>query len=219
MNTAFIILGFIALVILVNLLWRALSDRQNLPCPAWLGWMVELDNPFTRVSRAEFIVDHLQLEPGMKILDAGCGPGRVTIPLAQAVGPGGKVTALDMQPGMLAQVRAKAGAAGAENIRTLRAELGSGILPQNEFDRIILVSVLGEIPDQSAALEELFAALKPGGVLSVTEVVFDPHFQPRPKVEALAGATGFSEKDFLGKKLAYTLHLEKPGEHGRINNR
>ena len=210
MNTTFIILGFIGFVILVSLLWRAFSDRKNLPCPSWLSWMVELDNPFTRVSRAAFIVDHLQLEPGMKVLDAGCGPGRVTLPLAQAVLPGGKVTALDMQPGMLDQVRAKAEAAGVNNIRTLHAELGRGTLPQNEFDRAILVSVLGEVPDQNAALEELFAALKPGGILSVTEVIFDPHFQPRSKVLQLSCAAGFHEKDFLGKKLAYTMHLEKP---------
>jgi hypothetical protein len=38
--------------------------------------MVELDNPLTRVNRAQFIVDHLGLEPGMSVLDAGCGPGQ-----------------------------------------------------------------------------------------------------------------------------------------------
>ncbi len=208
----FYILGITSLAFLISLLWRAVSNRQSLPCPSWLSWMVELDNPFTRVSRADFIVDHLQLEPGMKVLDAGCGPGRVTLPLARAVGHRGEVTALDIQEGMLEQVQSKAEAAAISTIRTLQAELGRGTLPQNGYDRAILVSVLGEVPEQHAALKELFAALKPGGILSITEVVFDPHFQPRSKVLQLACAAGFRKKTFLGKKLAFTMHLEKPGD-------
>lgn len=211
-NTIIIITGCIVFAVLINLLWRALSNRQSLPCPSWRGWMVELDNPFTRVSRAQFIIDHLELESGMKVLDAGCGPGRITLPLARTLGQWGEVVALDMQQGMLDQVHTKGRAAELNNIRTLRAELGQGSLPQNEFDRAILVSVLGEIPEQSAALEELFDALKPGGVLSVTEVIFDPHFQPCQKVHELACAVGFQEKGFLGKKLSYTMHLVKSGE-------
>jgi ubiquinone/menaquinone biosynthesis C-methylase UbiE len=206
----YIVLGLIVVGVLVNLIWRVLSNRQALPCPSWLGWMVELDNPFTRVNHARFIVDHLGLEPGMKVLDAGCGPGRVTLPLAEAVGPQGEVVALDVQDEMLARVRAKAEAAGLTNVRYLQAELGEGKLPLGDFDRIVLVSVLGEIPRQAAALQELHAALKPGGLLSITEVIFDPHFQGRQRVRRLAQAAGFREKAFLGKRLAYTMHLEKP---------
>jgi SAM-dependent methyltransferase len=122
----YIVLGLIVVGFLVNLTWRVLSNRQALPCPSWLGWMVELDNPFTRVNSAQFIVDHLGLEPGMKVLDAGCGPGRVTLPLTETVGPQGEVIALDVQDEMLARTRAKAEAAGLTNIRYLQAELGEG---------------------------------------------------------------------------------------------
>jgi len=210
-NILYYILGITALAFLISLLWRVFSNRQNLPCPSWLSWMVELDNPFTQVSRADFIVEHLQIQPGMNVLDAGCGPGRVTLPLAQAVGPQGEVTALDIQPGMLKQVHGKAEAAEISNIRTLQAGLGRGSLPEEAFDRAVLVSVLGEIPDQAAALKELYTSLRPGGVLSVTEVIFDPHFQTRSKVRELGRAAGFREKAFLGKRLAYTMHLAKPG--------
>jgi len=203
------VLGVLALAGLVGLIWRISSHRQRLPCPSWLGWMVELDNPLTRVNRAQFIVDHLGIEPGMHVLDAGCGPGRVTVPLGRAVGPEGQVTALDVQDGMLARAREKVEAAGLENVRYLQADLGGGSLPAARFDRVVLVSVLGEIPDQAAALDEIYGALNPGGVLSITEVIFDPHFQGREMVLRVAEAAGFVEKAFLGKRLAYTMHMEK----------
>jgi len=210
MNPAlYIISGFVGLGIMVGLIWRMVSNRQSLPCPSWLGWMVELDNPFTKVNRARFIVEHLKLDPAMKVLDAGCGPGRLTLPLADAVGPQGEILAMDIQDGMLARVREKVQAAGLQNVRYLRAGLGEGKLARASFDRAVLVTVLGEIPDQAAALQEIYDALKPGGILSVTEVIFDPHFQRRETVLQAAKTVGFTEIYFFGRSLAYTLHLQK----------
>ena len=200
------VLGLILLILIVGLIWR----HHALPCPAWLGWMVEMDNPFTETNRARVIVGHLGLAPSMKVLDAGCGPGRLTLPLAEAVGPQGEVTALDIQEGMLARVREKVQAAGLQNVQFVQAGLGEGKLAQVYYDRAVLVTVLGEIPDQAAALKEIYDALKPGGILSVTEVIFDPHFQHRETVLYKVNAAGFKEKNFFGRKLAYTLHLEKP---------
>lgn len=207
--TLYIFIGIVGLG-LIGIVWRLFSRRQELPCPSWLGWMVEMDNPFTEVNRARTIVGLLEVSPGMKVLDAGCGPGRLTLPLAEAVGPGGEVTALDIQEGMLARVREKVRAAGLENVQYIQAGLGEGKLPPDYFDRAVLVTVLGEIPDQVAALKEIQGSLKPGGILSVTEVIFDPHFQRRETVSRLAQAAGFEEKEFYGKKLAYTMHFRKP---------
>ena len=95
MTILYIVLGLILVGILASLIWR----RDALPCPTWLGWMVEMDNPFTRVNRARVIVGLLDLVPGMKVLDAGCGPGRLTLPLAETVGSQGEVTALDIKTG------------------------------------------------------------------------------------------------------------------------
>jgi ubiquinone/menaquinone biosynthesis C-methylase UbiE len=204
-------LGFIVLGILVSVIWRLASQRQSLPCPVWLRWMVEMDNPFTESNRAAVIIGYLGVEPGMKVLDFGCGPGRLTIPLAEKVGPQGEVVAIDIQPGMLSRTQEKAREAKLENIRFVQAAAGNGKLGSNQFDRAVLVTVLGEIPDGVAALKELFEAIKPCGILSVTEVIFDPHFQTRETVLRYAQAAGFREKGFFGKKLAYTMHLEKPG--------
>jgi ubiquinone/menaquinone biosynthesis C-methylase UbiE len=209
MNFLHIVLLFVLLFVIIFLGWRLVSNRKSLPCPSWLGWMVEMDNPFTKTNRASVIIGLLGLQPGMKVLDAGCGPGRLSIPAAQAIGPQGEVTALDLQPGMLTRVEEKAQSAGLTNLRFVQAGLGEGKLEKEYYDRAMLVTVLGEIPEQQAALKEICEALKPGGVLSITEVIFDPHFQSRESVQQVAGKVGLREIGFFGKRLAYTIHFEK----------
>jgi ubiquinone/menaquinone biosynthesis C-methylase UbiE len=209
LSILYFLLGILGLGFLISLIWRFLSRRQELPCPSWLGWMVEMDNPFTEVNRAAIIVQHLELEPGECVLDAGCGPGRLTLPLAEAVGPQGQVIALDIQEEMLSRTRGKLQAQGLNNVHYIQADLGEGKLASERFDHAVLVTVLGEIPDQTSALQEIHRALKPGGILSVTEVIFDPHFQGQKTVVRLAETAGFREKERFGHKLAYTLHFQK----------
>lgn len=205
-----IALVLIALLAVTSLAWRLSSRRHVLPCPSWLRWMVELDNPFGASNKAAFIVGQLQIQPGMKVLDAGCGPGRVTLPLARAVGAQGQVLAVDLQPAMLEQVAAKARAQGLENVRTQAAALGQGQLAVEQHDRAVMAAVLGEIPDRQAALADIFQSLRPGGLLAVAELVFDPHFQRRTSVEKLAGEAGFIPHSFHGHAAAYLLVLQRP---------
>jgi len=146
----------------------------------------------------------------MTVLDAGCGPGRLTVPLARGVGSTGHVVALDIQPGMLDRARARTEATGYTNVEFVATALGDGSLPSNHFERAVLVTVLGEIPDREAALAELFSALKAGGILAIVEVIFDPHFQARNKVTSLAISSGFCERAFFGHSLAYVILFEKP---------
>ncbi len=210
MLSLYIIFGVGILLVLVAIIWRLSSLRSSIPCPTWLGWLVELDNPLFRNNSAREIIRHLALEPGMTVLDFGCGPGRLTIPVAKRVGSGGKVTAFDIQAGMLQRVRSKAAAEKLDNIRFVQGGAGEGKLGREQYDRALLVTVLGEIPDRQTALAEIFDSLKHGGILSVTEVIADPHFQRRDSVRRVATAAGFVERAFFGNRVSYTINFEKP---------
>ncbi len=205
-----LLLSIVGLFLGLAVVWRLASRRQALPCPARLSWLVELENPLTRVNRAAVIVQHVGIEPGMAVLDIGCGPGRLTIPVAKRVGQQGEIVAVDMQAGMLRRAQERAQAASLTNIRFIQAEVGAGQLERRHFDRALLITTLGEIRNREVALREIYDALKPGGILSVTESLFDPHFQRRDTVVQLAEAAGFREKAFFGGRFAFTLLLEKP---------
>jgi 2-polyprenyl-3-methyl-5-hydroxy-6-metoxy-1,4-benzoquinol methylase len=110
------LLGAAVLFVIIFVGWRLASYWYAIPCPEWLSWLVEIDNPFFASSRANTIIAHLDLRPGMSALDAGCGPGRLTIPMAKKVGPTGRIVALDFHAGMLGRVKLKAERAGLTNI-------------------------------------------------------------------------------------------------------
>lgn len=184
--------------------------RTAIPCPTWLSCLVEVDNPLFKNNSVSQILQHLALQPGMKVLDFGCGPGRLTVPMAKAVAPDGNVTAFDLQPGMLQRAMAKAQAQQVHNIQFVQGKAGDGKLGQNQYHRVLLVTVLGELPNPKAALAEIFASLRPGGILSVTEIIADPHFQGRKKVIRWAQQTGFVVRAVFGNAFSYTINFEKP---------
>jgi ubiquinone/menaquinone biosynthesis C-methylase UbiE len=159
------------------------------PFPAAMAWL--LDNPLTRVTAAR-LVRHLGIEPGMRVVDVGCGPGRLTLPAARAAGGQGEVLAVDLQRAMLHIVERRAAAAGLRNVRTLEAAAGSGALPAGRHDVALLSFVLGEIPPdrRQAAMRELVETLRAGGALAVAEGLFDPHHQRPEAVVALAESEG-----------------------------
>ncbi len=183
--------------------------RRPIPHPPRLTFLFE--NPVVGAFVGpERLISRLDLAPGMRVLDAGCGPGRLTLPLARAVGPGGEVVALDDQRGMLERLEKRLGAEGLVNVRPLQAVLGEGALREGGFDRIVLAMVLGEVRDRASALHELYAALKPGGILSVTEIFGDPDHRRPATVRREVEAAGFRLARRFGGFPAFTLNFEKP---------
>jgi ubiquinone/menaquinone biosynthesis C-methylase UbiE len=205
-------LGVIAVVLvaLVSLVvaLRVVSRRHSTACPVWLSVLLETPY-FEAVAGSATLIERAHVTPGMDVLDVGCGPGRVTVPVARHVGPTGRVVALDLQPGMLAKLQQKLDRHSVTNVEAVLGGAGDGRVPCETFDRTFLVTVLGEIVDRGAALREIHQALKPGGMLSVTEALPDPHYQSRRQVRALAEAVGFRVVESFGSWWAFTLNFAK----------
>ena len=197
-----IVLG---LVVAITLVWRWASW----PCPAWLVPLFE--NPYVEaVAGAKTILERAGIRPGMRVLDAGCGPGRLTMPVSMIVGPSGQIVAVDIQRRMLQMLGDRVEEKGRTNVELVLAGLGEGRLAANEFDIALLVTVLGEIPDKAPALREIYQCLRPGGILSITEVLPDPHYQGLSRVRRLVADSGFRELAIFRGCLSYTLNVSKP---------
>lgn len=203
---ATIILGVIALTFIATGYWWR---YRSLACPASLFWL--LDNPYMNaVAGADIIIQRLHLDDEMKVLDVGSGPGRLSLPIAKHIGNRGEVVALDIQPKMLEKLGLRARAGGIKNIRLIEAGAGEGKTENDYFDRALMVTVLGEIPDKHDALIEIYQALKQGGILSVTEVIPDPHYTSRNRVRTFCRDAGFKEIEEFGSWAAFTINFMKP---------
>jgi ubiquinone/menaquinone biosynthesis C-methylase UbiE len=187
-----------------------IKRKRALPCPSWLTFLLE-NSYMESKAGSSVLIDRIGLKKGMKVLDIGCGPGRLTIPFAKHVGANGEVVALDIQERMLQKLMERIKSNELTNVRFILGGAGQGkIQEENSFDRAILVTVLGEIPDKKSALEEIYKALKPKGVFSITEVFPDPDFQRQSKVLRLATAAGFILDKKYGSTLTFTMNFIKP---------
>ena len=183
--------------------------QRPIPIPPTLTFLFE--NPLVEAfAGSELLVERLDLAPGMRVLDAGCGPGRLTIPVARVVEPTGEIVALDSQRAMLEKLEHRLGAESITNVRTLEAGLGEGALEREAFDRVVLAFVLGEVRDREAAGRELYAALKPGGILSVTEIFGDPDYRRPASVRREVEPAGFELVERFGGFPVYTLNFRRP---------
>jgi len=199
-----------ALAVYEALVHLGLVKRRASPCPAYLRFLLE--NPvMNRIAGAPELIGRAGIEPGMNVLDVGCGPGRLTIPIARRIGPAGRVVALDVQEKMLRVLSKRVAKTGLTNIEPILGGAGEGAIRQNgAFDRAVLVTVLGEIPDREKALAEIFGALRPGGVLSVTEMWLDPDYQKDEDVRRLCSSAGFEFEARFSGLLSFTLNFRRP---------
>ncbi|GAB4455132.1 MAG: class I SAM-dependent methyltransferase [Anaerolineales bacterium] len=154
-------------------------------------------------------LDRIGLRPGQRVLEVGPGPGRLLIPAARRVLPGGEVIGLDIQPGMIERLKARAAQAGVSNLTPILGDATQSHFPPDYFDVIYFCTVLGEIPDRAAALHQCQAALKPGGLLSITEIFPDPHYQSRTTVQRLAESVGFQLQAIHGSWYFFTANFVK----------
>jgi cyclopropane fatty-acyl-phospholipid synthase-like methyltransferase len=214
MNLEITLLNYILGLLLVAcgwMLWRLYSKHHTLPCPSWLSWIVALDNPFAKAHKAQEIIKALPIKKDMRILDIGCGPGRVLLPLAQKISNmNGYVTGVDIQAQMLDKASAKAQKLHINNVAFIHGSIFQVSIKQ-KYDAILMVCVLGEIPQNVhlSFMNKVLANLQSGGIISITETIFDPHFQRYQKVMQLMEGIGFIQTKFIGNRFTYTAHFIK----------
>ncbi len=132
-------------------------------------------------SRAEWqkpdeVVAKLELKQGEAIADLGAGSGYFTVRFSRAVGPAGRVYAVDIEPAMLDYIQDRARREHLENIQTVVASPHDPKLPPASVDMIFICNTLHHISDRARYYPLLLRALRPGGRL----INVDFHKRPLP---------------------------------------
>jgi ubiquinone/menaquinone biosynthesis C-methylase UbiE len=122
-----------------------------------------------REERPSLAIEELRLEPGMVVADFGAGSGYYTERLATAIGPTGKVLAVDLQPEMLALVGARVKRLGLTNVELVRSTADDPHLPAGSVDLILMVDVYHELAAPQRSLRAMKAALSPRGRIAIVE--------------------------------------------------
>jgi ubiquinone/menaquinone biosynthesis C-methylase UbiE len=119
---------------------------------------------------ARRILADLQLAPASRGLDVGCGVGLYALWLAEAVGPGGRVVAIEPEPAKVEAARAAVGAAGAADRLEFVPGDGTAIpLPDGSVDWVWCGDVLHHIVETGSALREFIRVVRPGGLIVIKE--------------------------------------------------
>ena len=155
------------------------QDAHKLEDPERLIWL-----PVADVIRASGI------RTGMHVADVGAGTGYFAIPLAKAVGPDGKVYAIDLQPEMLNLLREKINRSDAlRNIELVQGEASRTTLATRSADLVLIANVWHELDDHEAALREAARILVPGGTLALLDWRPDIDAPPGPPSNHRISAT------------------------------
>jgi SAM-dependent methyltransferase len=109
----------------------------------------------------------------MRVLDAGCGTGDVTLLAAELVGPDGLVVGVDRAPAVLETAAARVAARGWRHVAFVEGDAAT-MTVERPFDAVVGRLVLMYQPDPSAALRHLATLVRPGGPLAFLEMVMAP---------------------------------------------
>ena len=163
----------------------------SMPFPHQLARLI--DNPLRALLLSpRTLVDRINLEPHHHVLELGPGSGFFSIELARRV-PNGRLELADVQDEMLSRAKEKLKRAGVTNAGFTVADGGKPLpFEPRRFDAAVLVTVLGEIPDEGAAIASLAHVIKPGGALVIHEQIPDPDIISLRRLRSIVEPRGFS---------------------------
>lgn len=169
------------------------------------------------------LIGECNIQPGMRVLDIGCGAGDVAMLLAEAVGPSGLVVAIDREARAIETARSRAEAAGHRNIEALVAT-DDDIPVTRPFDAAVGRYVLSHQRDPVAMIRRAAAAVRPAGVVAFHERAGYPpnRFQSIPSValyDQVAAAMNAAfvatqpSPDVAGRLVACFMEAGLPSPH------
>jgi arsenite methyltransferase len=164
-------------------------------------------NPLRRlIQPPAALVRRLELTPSVRILEIGPGPGYFSASLAALV-PEGTLVLLDLQVEMLKMARQRLEATSSAAYTNADAlELP---FHDRSFDAVVVVLVLGEVPDRRRCVAEVARVLKPGATAVFAETRRDGDFIRLPDLRSLVEPEGFDFVDRRGMALEYTARFTR----------
>jgi len=139
-----------------------ISELKEKMRAVWMAGDFGQIAPFIQ-HEADAFVGRLELKPGMKVLDVGCGTGNQSVPAARA---GADVTAVDIAPNLLVQAAARAQQEGV-NIKLREADAEDLPVADGEFDVVMSVFAAMFAPRPKVAAAEMVRACRPGGLIAM----------------------------------------------------
>jgi ubiquinone/menaquinone biosynthesis C-methylase UbiE len=180
--------------------WR----KNPSACPYGQRFWVEAPHPL--ITRAR-LRETLEPVRGERVLEIGPGTGYYTLDLAEWVGSDGAIEIFDLQPKFLAHTMGRAAERGLDNVKPTQGDAQALPFEDDSMDAVVLVAVLGEVPDPDAALGEIKRVLRPGGRLVVGELAGDPHFTSASTLERRGEAAGLRLERRSGPRFGYFARL------------
>jgi arsenite methyltransferase len=150
------------------------------------------------------------LREGETVLDLGSGGGIDCFLASQRVGPSGHVIGVDMTPDMLAKANANKAKMGVTNVEFRQGHIEALPVEGNSIDVIMSNCVINLSPDKRAVFKEAFRVLRPGGRVSISDVVTEGEFSPalRAQVdkwaECVTGAIDVKDYTGLMREVGFT---------------
>ena len=206
-----VIIVIVAFPILWLTLAKLIRKLIHFPAPAFIGRLLD-SNYRRKIQPPDKIIQRSGIKEGMNVLEVGCGSGAFTTFVARTVGKKGKVYALDIQPDMLKQLENKLAKPENKDIQNIKLIEGNAYeLPfdDNSLNGVYMITVLQEIPDRDRALQQVNRVLKPGGILSVTELFPDPDYPWKSTTVKLGNRAGFITDEVSGNFWNYTVRFKK----------
>ena len=167
----------------------AIAAAAGAPSARQLGsrpaedWIARLERP-DRVAglKIDYIIASLGLKPGATIADIGAGPGVLSLPLAKAVAPRGKVYAVEIDQAFLDRITQKTAEAKIPNVVPVLGEFSDPKLPARDVDVALFHDVLHHIKDRAAYLKATAGYVKPGGRIAIIELPPDGSHKAEPEL-------------------------------------